>query len=73
MKFEAKHHARIHYDPLLDIQLLKKSFNSNCLEINQDEKLTGFVQDIVADPFGFLFFSQIQVTHYRFYSLLIIM
>ena len=33
-----------------------------CMELNKQNMISGFVQEINADPFGFLMMSQIQVS-----------
>ena len=43
--------------------ILKRSINQNCLELDQNDNMTGFIQDIHADPFGFLTMSQLQVNN----------
>lgn len=61
IKFEAVHRNRLSTDVLIDTMSLKNSMNYNCIELQQNDSITGYIQDIFADPFGFIFFSQIQV------------
>ena len=63
MKSQAKNHLVISRDILTDILILKRSINQNCLELDQNDNMTGFIQDIHADPFGFLTMSQLQVNN----------
>ena len=52
---------RISNDVLNDTISLKNSFNLNCYDDSDDNIIKGYIQDINADPYGFLLFSRIQV------------
>lgn len=61
MKKEAAHEQRISNDPLRDIMNLKKAFFMCSFEIKKTQEIEGFIQEINADPFGFLLLCQLQV------------
>lgn len=62
VKFDAKNSMRISNDLLKDTISLKNSFNLNCFDDQNDNFITGYIQDINADPYGFLLMSRIQVS-----------
>lgn len=62
VKFDALHIMRISSDVLKDTMSLKNSFNLNCFDDKNDNFISGYIQDINADPYGFLLMSRIQVS-----------
>jgi hypothetical protein len=58
MKYESSRADRLSADLFIDIEACQNIYKEIC----ESKHLSGFVQEIVHSPFGFLLFSEIQVS-----------
>lgn len=63
---ECLHRNRISTDVIVDICASKKSYEANFL---MDDRIKGYIHDIAVDPYGALFFCNLQVYFLIIFSL----